>query len=587
MNKKRKTIICIIVVILIILLFPIRMVLKDGGSVEYKAILYTITKYHKLSFETESGYTDGIGIKILGMEIYNNTKEVKTKNNNKKESRLSIVTSLEDEIQENTAWCGTFNLIWNDLKNDIAKQDIVFNPQLDTVKNLNKGTFTTKELSEDSYYKVYGHPSLELKKEIEKAIKKKFNETSDILDDFDWINGTPEDYFLYSMLKKEFHFPKVFTELPEGKFGVYENVKYFGIDNTTDEQVRKQVEVLYYNSNNDFAIKLITKENDEVIITKGNNEKTFGSIYKNIEEQSSKYNENKNILENEKVAIPNISFDLKEEIKEVENKPFFFSNGDSYRIEKALQTIKFDLDKKGGKIKSEAGMMVDETAIMPPKQPREFLVNDTFTIFLKEKDRNLPYFAAKISDISQVQEGVKSSIKETEYSKLAEMYIAMIEDILAKDQALQENIKFIDIDFTNFRSPLTEEELVDVREKSYFLPNFKTEEEKTNWHNLIESKPLTEDVKQEIMDYLKEKFHGKEIKQNTYEELKQQKLADDKKGIKDGFVLYIEKAPKIKENSAKVELVKYRGPLAANLNLYSMEYKDNNWNLKLVRETIS
>ena len=97
---------------------------------------------------------------------------------------MKIVLSLEDEITDNSAWCGTFNLIWNDLKNEIAKQDIVFNPQPEVVNNLNKGTFNTSYLSEESYYKVYGTPSIELKNQIEKAIKEKFNETSDILNDF-------------------------------------------------------------------------------------------------------------------------------------------------------------------------------------------------------------------------------------------------------------------------------------------------------------------------------------------------------------------------------------------------------------------
>ena len=47
---------------------------------------------------------------------------------------IATVPTLEDEIQDNTIWCGTFQLIWNDLKNDIVKQDIVFNPQLDVIK---------------------------------------------------------------------------------------------------------------------------------------------------------------------------------------------------------------------------------------------------------------------------------------------------------------------------------------------------------------------------------------------------------------------------------------------------------------------
>ena len=323
-------------------------------------------------------------------------------------TKLSVVTSLEDEITSNTAWCGTFNLIWNDLKNDLAKQNIIFSPQPKMVDNLNKGTFNTSYLSEDSYYKVYGTPTLELKKQIEKAIKEKFNETSSILDDFNWDGATEKDYFLYTMLKKEFEFPKVFTNLDNGNFGKYKNVKYFGIDSNTKKDVREQVEVLYYNSSSDFAVKLNTKQNDEVIISRGNTENNFGDIFKGIIEKSHKYEGSKSFEKTDKLKIPKISFNLKQEITEVENKPYTFSNGDIYYIEKALQTIEFDLDEKGGRIKSEAGMK-NKLAEIIPEEPRDFIVDDTFTIFLKEKGKDLPYFAAQISDISQVQEDVKEN----------------------------------------------------------------------------------------------------------------------------------------------------------------------------------
>src|SRR5699024_7252517 len=61
--------------------------------------------------------------------------------------------------------------------------------------------------------------------------------------------------------------------------------------------------------------------------------------------------------------------------------------------------------------KSEAGMMVrKEAAII--QEPRNFIIDDTFTIFLKEKGKDLPYFASKISDISKVQEQVKKVSEE-------------------------------------------------------------------------------------------------------------------------------------------------------------------------------
>ncbi len=345
-----------------------------------------------------------------------------------KNDKLSIVTSLEDKIGDNTAWCGTFNLIWNDLKNDLAKQDIVFSPQPEVVENLNKGTFTTSDLSEESYYKVYDTPSLALKEQIEKAIQEKFNEKSDILDDFDWTNGSSEDYFLYCMLKKEFEFPQVFTELENGQFGNYENVKYFGIDETSEENVRDQVVILYYHSKEDFAIKLLTKNNDEVIISRGNNEDNFSQMYENIMKKSEEYDGSYEFGENDTLKIPNIKFDLKEEIKEVEKQPFYFSNGKEYTIDTALQTIQFELDKKGGKIKSEAGMTARATSILMPEEPREFLVDNTFSIFLIEQERKLPYFAAKIADITTVQKDAKiGNSQKTEPKENSYFYGKVVE----------------------------------------------------------------------------------------------------------------------------------------------------------------
>ena len=68
-------------IILIVLMFPIRHQLKDGGTVEYKALLYKVSKVHSLiSIEEmkEEGkvkeYDEGIVINILGFEIINNVK---------------------------------------------------------------------------------------------------------------------------------------------------------------------------------------------------------------------------------------------------------------------------------------------------------------------------------------------------------------------------------------------------------------------------------------------------------------------------------------------------------------------------------
>lgn len=343
---------------------------------------------------------------IIAILIYFGiTQNSNTQVNNNISSTQGIKTtvSLENNIEENTIWCGTFQLIWNDLKNDLAKQDIVFTPQEKIVENLNKETFTTEDISEKSYYKKYGIANLELKAEIEKAIKEKFNETSDILDDFDFENTGEKDYFLYSMLRKNFEFEKEFEELDQGDFGRYKNVNYFGIESSESEELREQVEVLYYKSKDDFAIKLKTKQEDEVVLCKNPEGKTFNEIYYNIIEKNDNYDGDSSLAEGEQLKIPNIKLKEKTEIKEVENRAFSFSNGDNYAITKALQTIEFELDRKGGKIKSEAGIMTKELAMQRTREKREFFIDNTFAIFLVENGKDKPYFAGKISNITKFQ----------------------------------------------------------------------------------------------------------------------------------------------------------------------------------------
>ena len=73
--KKKFSVVIVIMVVLVILLTPVRMNLKDGGSVRYKALVYEVTKIHRLSSEVEDvkPYIDGLEIKIIGMTVYRET----------------------------------------------------------------------------------------------------------------------------------------------------------------------------------------------------------------------------------------------------------------------------------------------------------------------------------------------------------------------------------------------------------------------------------------------------------------------------------------------------------------------------------
>lgn len=74
MRKKVVTGICILLAI--VLLIPIPMRLKDGGTVVYHAILYQVENVHRIDPEvtSENDYLEGMIVKILGIEVYNNVE---------------------------------------------------------------------------------------------------------------------------------------------------------------------------------------------------------------------------------------------------------------------------------------------------------------------------------------------------------------------------------------------------------------------------------------------------------------------------------------------------------------------------------
>lgn len=332
---------------------------------------------------------------------------------------IKIVPTMRDEIAQDSSWCGTFQLVWNDMKNEVVKKDVVFNPQEVMADNLNKEEFTQDMISDEYYYKIYGLKTLELKEQIENGIKEKFNQESDIINDLDWSeegvdnpnNPYVRKYLFYAMLYRNFEFLKEYDKLENGKFAdKYDNIEYFGIDKNTKDSVGKQIDVLYYNSKDDFAIILNTKTNDEVIFCKNPQGKNFKEIYENMNKEANKYKGSKTFKDIDEFKAPKLKFDEKREYTELQNKTFETADPiyKKAMIAKAIQTIQFELNEKGGKIKSESilevQMVTSALEIEPKKEtPRYFYVDDTFTIFLREKGKELPYFAGRVQNITKFQ----------------------------------------------------------------------------------------------------------------------------------------------------------------------------------------
>ena len=305
-------------------------------------------------------------------------------------------TSGLSTMDGNKVWCGTFNLVWNDFMNDVVKGNVEFRDgESELANELNKQSFKVDQLSENSYFKIHGQAMGEdLKNKIQNGIKQKFNEDSNLIDRIDWNDSN--GYVLYAMLKKEFNFLEPFsTAMGSMTFNNSEpRIKCFGVDSSNNPIASKNVEVLFYNSEDDFAIKLKTKEGEEVILYKTTGEnKSFEENYKEIKKQQINYSGKNTFEENDILRIPFIKVNDEINYDELCGREIKNSN---YYIKQALQTIDFELNNVGGSVKSEA--LIDATQKAWTEKSRKMIFDSDFILYLKEESKEQPYFALKVDN---------------------------------------------------------------------------------------------------------------------------------------------------------------------------------------------
>lgn len=320
------------------------------------------------------------------------------------QEKSTLIPTVTSELGNgNDVWVGTFQIAWNEFMDERVKGKVEFeggNPPL--ADELNKRTFTKDMISSEDYYIKIGKTTEQLKEEIANDIEEKFGITnSQALEkiSFNELNS----YTIYTMLYKNFNFLIPFDKLSRMRFyGSEETVEYFGIDNSSPDELRKNVEVLFYNDNSDFAVKLKTKENEELILYCNNTNLSFNDLYKELNEKTEKYTGNRNLLEDEDLMIPYINIDTNieydelcnKEIKYPENKSLYNAPG---WIAQAIQNITFSLNESGGNLISEAAIR-DQADSISPVPTRNFIYNKPFVLFLKEAKKEKPYFALKVNN---------------------------------------------------------------------------------------------------------------------------------------------------------------------------------------------
>lgn len=300
---------------------------------------------------------------------------------------------------ESKSYVRTIELAWNELTDLLGVETIELEEQNAYVDYLNKKVFTKDDLDKDSYYVVSGVASQDLRNTIEKTLKDKFKKESNILDEIQF-DGESNHYIIYSTLNKKFTFINPFTE-SRSKFKDSEQEFKFSklACYSVGDKVFEQVEALFYNNENDFAIKINTLEGDEVILYRNDEIKDFSDAYYAMENKTKKFT-GKTTIEKEKdeILFPFINYNVSRKVEEISDKKVKDMN---VYIKETVEDITFNLDNFGGNLSTDAYVDIYMSASM--EEPRYFHFTDDFMIFLKEKDSNMPYFYLYVDDTQMLE----------------------------------------------------------------------------------------------------------------------------------------------------------------------------------------
>ena len=320
------------------------------------------------------------GISYAITKIY---KKHNTKNN------ITIKPSYQSTLDEGTVnnlWIATLDLAWKELENKIEKNTIELeNENLPIVEELNNSTFTKEMLNENDY-----------KINVERTV----------------TNG----YKIEATLNKELNFLEGFdnfNDYGQNTFGNGEEyIKYFGINNASSEKMNKNIEILFYNpkssqnlQSDDFAIKLKTKEGDEIILYRTNDQKTFAQYYNDIQNKSKEYTGTKEFRKQDELLIPYVRVNGMIAYNDLYGKKIKDTRG--LYFTDVVQNVNFYLNEKGCNLNSKSTMVTEYMGIS--EDTKYCFFKDQFIIFMQEKNSENPYFALKVDN-----DDILEKIEETD-----------------------------------------------------------------------------------------------------------------------------------------------------------------------------
>jgi len=313
----------------------------------------------------------------------------------------AITPHLEAPIEpgRSVLWCMTFQLVWNEVC-ALVGGDIHFDEELPMVAILNNRSATKDDLDEASYVALAGFVRDGIYAEIPKALERKFKGAArPRLLPNPAVAPRPQDIVAYAYLFKNLEFPTRFERLDEPLDFGGTRVSCFGIGReykSDHHRLYPQVRILYYEGPDDFAVELLTKSaGDRVILAKRRPGATLLDTVAATEQQAAA-SEPIQAVTGDVLIVPKFNFDLTRSYSELIGRSLVVKNpavAKDLVLLAAVQNIRFQMDEKGVRLRSEAHMQFGCAAPEHPQPEHVMIFDKPFLVVLKREGANAPYFA--------------------------------------------------------------------------------------------------------------------------------------------------------------------------------------------------
>jgi hypothetical protein len=323
-----------------------------------------------------------------------------------------VVPTLDSPIPEgkSAVWCVSFQLAWNRLKEDLAREPIQLTNAQPLADRLNAAHHSENDLAPDAVYAAAGVAKDGVVERIRAEMASKFPRTPS-----PQFDVPPDGAVAYAYLEASARYDYPFFENDEpflftDSAGKQTAIGSFGIREKDDyayNQLREQVEILYAPRGALWREQEIpefivdpckTSQPYQIVLALVNRKPTLADTLAEVEQKIAAQPAPERLRQRDTLLVPNIAWNVSHRFNELEGKDKQFLNPalQGLYLDTALQTIRFRLDRSGAELASEAKMIVKPSASF-------FHVNRPFLVYMKKRGGTQPFFVMWVDNAELLQ----------------------------------------------------------------------------------------------------------------------------------------------------------------------------------------